>query len=214
MTVNDLAYSPDGTRLAAACGDSTVRVWDANTGKELLVIEGHSSCIGFSPDGSRLVTGSRNGTVLIWNAVTGKEQRKLETEMGDWVEERDDIRCVEFTHDGKQVCGAGWSHFFTWDAATGDKLSSTTHQAGADRSFPGTRAINPGTNQLVMANEKWAHVWDLKTGQKTRTLQTRLHILTLGIAPTKLQCVAISPDGTRVVGGSRNGTIRVWKLDE
>src|SRR4051812_48230473 len=40
--VNALAYSPDGTRLASASRDGTVKVWDLGNGRELLTYRGHA----------------------------------------------------------------------------------------------------------------------------------------------------------------------------
>src|SRR5262249_50658715 len=54
--VFDVAFSPDGTRLATAAGEAA-RLWDAHTGRELLTLPGHKdgvSCVAFSPDGTRL----------------------------------------------------------------------------------------------------------------------------------------------------------------
>ena len=44
---------------------STVRVWDAASGKELLVFDGHEGVLAaaFSPDGARIVSGSTDGTI-------------------------------------------------------------------------------------------------------------------------------------------------------
>ena len=57
-----MAFSPDGKRLASAsAGDKTVKVWDAQTGQELLTLKGHTgsvSSVAFSPDGKRLASGS------------------------------------------------------------------------------------------------------------------------------------------------------------
>jgi WD40 repeat protein/energy-coupling factor transporter ATP-binding protein EcfA2 len=67
--VVDLAFSADGTRLATAGGDGTVRVWDPRTGEQLLVLRGHKGSVisvAFSPEGSRLVSAGADGTVRIW----------------------------------------------------------------------------------------------------------------------------------------------------
>jgi WD40 repeat protein/DNA-binding SARP family transcriptional activator/class 3 adenylate cyclase len=67
--VVDLAFSGDGTRLATAGGDGTVRVWDPRTGDQLLVLRGHKGSVisvAFSPEGSRLASAGADGTVRIW----------------------------------------------------------------------------------------------------------------------------------------------------
>ena len=54
--VTTLSFSPDGRRLASAGFDAKVRVWDTETGQELLTLAGHKSWIWkvhFSPDGQR-----------------------------------------------------------------------------------------------------------------------------------------------------------------
>jgi WD40 repeat protein len=64
--VRGVVFSPDGKRLAGGAYDETVfapavKVWDAQTGQELLSLKGHTSNVSsaaFSPDGQRLVSGS------------------------------------------------------------------------------------------------------------------------------------------------------------
>ena len=64
-----MAFSPDGKRLATASYDHTAKVWDAESGKELLTLRGHSDNVygvAFSPDGKRLATASGDGTVQVY----------------------------------------------------------------------------------------------------------------------------------------------------
>ena len=78
--IHGVAFSPDGKRLASASGDNSVKVWDAQTGKETLTLKGHTGrieSVTFSPDGQRLATGSKDHTFRVWDAATGKEIREL-----------------------------------------------------------------------------------------------------------------------------------------
>jgi len=53
-----------------------VKVWDAQTGQELLALKGHTagvSSVTFSPDGKRLASAGGDNTVKVWEAQTGQE---------------------------------------------------------------------------------------------------------------------------------------------
>ncbi|MDE0017771.1 MAG: dockerin type I domain-containing protein [Candidatus Poribacteria bacterium] len=76
-TIGEIAYSPDGTRLAVA---SSIGIWiyDAQTGEELDLFVGHTgevSSIAYSPDGNTLASGSSDGTVLLWDIAPAEPPR-------------------------------------------------------------------------------------------------------------------------------------------
>ena len=58
---NSAAYSPDGQQIVTSSYDNTAKVWDADTGKELITLEGHNETVNsatYSPDGQKFVTAS------------------------------------------------------------------------------------------------------------------------------------------------------------
>jgi WD40 repeat protein len=66
--ITDARFSADGKRLLSASYDTTVRVWDVESGKELKRIQAHqpaAKCAAFSPDGKRIVSGGDDGAALI-----------------------------------------------------------------------------------------------------------------------------------------------------
>ena len=75
--MNSVCWSPDGSRIATASKDGTARVWDAQTGDEILALKGHNNevtSVCWSPDGSRIATASSDTTARIWGARGGAER--------------------------------------------------------------------------------------------------------------------------------------------
>ncbi|RMH16177.1 MAG: hypothetical protein D6698_10060, partial [Gammaproteobacteria bacterium] len=69
--------------------DNTIRLWNADTGKEVRVLYGHHSKVGsvaFSPDGQRIISGSIDSTTRLWDLATGKEiLRMVNFNDGEWI---------------------------------------------------------------------------------------------------------------------------------
>ena len=72
--VEAVAIAPDGSWLATAGWDDTVRIWDPVTGTQRHTLTGHTGsvqAVAIAPDGSWLATGSDDQTVRIWEPDSG-----------------------------------------------------------------------------------------------------------------------------------------------
>jgi WD40 repeat protein len=77
-----VAFSPDGTRLAAGCRDNTIRLIDVARRQQVAELRGHTDyvhSVGWSPDGTRLVSGSGDYTVRVWDSLTVQERARRAT---------------------------------------------------------------------------------------------------------------------------------------
>jgi len=75
-----LVYNRELNQLVSGCTECLLRIWDAETGKQLLKVgaDGHGpgvelTAAGLDPSGYRLATGAEDGSVKVWDAGSGQE---------------------------------------------------------------------------------------------------------------------------------------------
>ncbi len=202
--VYSVAFSPDGTRIVTGNDDKTAKVWNAQSGKELLTLEGHPDhvySVAFSPDGTRIV-GSSYKTVKVWDAQSGQELLTLKGRgwMAGYYYTTEDFHSVAFSPDGRRIVTVG-SYDETakvWDAKSGKDLLTLRGKPGRSVAF------SPDGGRIVTGSEdKTAKVWDAQGGKELFTLRVG----------SPVNSVVFSPDGTRIVTGSDDGKARVWRAD-
>jgi WD40 repeat protein len=183
-----------GMRLASAGQDGTVRVWDAESGDELLRLTGHDDwvhAVAFSPDGARLASAGQDGTVRVWDAASGDELLRL-TGHNDYV------NAVAFSPDGTCLASAGQDGTVrVWDAASGDELLRLTGHDG------GVHAVvfSHGMRLASAGQDGTVRVWDAASGDE---------LLRLTGHDDWRQAVVFSPDGARLASAGDDGTVRIW----
>lgn len=78
-SVTGVTWSPDGTTIASASADATIRLWDAATGDLLATLDDHQdsvSALAWSPDGRSLASASWDKTVRLWDLSAGPGRAK------------------------------------------------------------------------------------------------------------------------------------------
>ncbi|MFD8205942.1 NB-ARC domain-containing protein [Streptomyces sp. NPDC059695] len=125
--VSGVAIAPDGTWLATASKDGTVRVWDRATGEETARLTGHegeATGVAIAPDGTWLVTVGRDGTARIRDRDTGQETACL-------VGHHHAVLGVAVSPDGTWLATAGADATVrVWDRDTGRETGCLTGHRG------------------------------------------------------------------------------------
>ncbi|HWQ91763.1 MAG TPA: protein kinase, partial [Clostridia bacterium] len=191
------AYNPDGSFVATASEDQTVRVYATGDGQCLLTLNhpDKALCAEFSPDGSRIVTGCKDGHIRVWDARTGEVVLLLQGHSQA-------VLFTRFSPDGQLIASASRDNTARlWSVATGAALRPPLqHPTWVDYV-----AFHPDSRTLVTAClDHKARVWDVATGKKL--LADLKH--NDGISSAEF-----SPDGRSILTASFDGTARIWTLE-
>lgn len=192
----DVAFDPQGTKLASASLDRTARVWDVATGTETFVLRGHQSHVtgvDFEPDGRRLVTVSSDTNLRLWDLSTGN----LDTILAGHAAT---IWMVTRSPDGHTLATASDDH--TARLWPSDDPSEAIVLGGHTMPVWSVAFDATGERVVTASYDNTARVWT-REGQLITTLTGHAEGLWSAQFSRRDQVITISDDNT----------VRIWSLD-
>jgi WD40 repeat protein len=194
--VMDLAFSPDGKRLAVGAADNTLRVFDLETGDEQLKITSHSNwvtAVGWSKDGKRIASASRDKTAKVFNAENGE---LVITYAGH----SKPVRGVMFHPDDKQVFSSGADNkIHRWNVSDAKKTAEVGFGGPVYKLMNyGDVFIATSTDKSVRQFESQSHKLIRQyNGQQDWVLSSAFH-----------------PGTKRVAAGAFDGRVIIWNAED
>ena len=192
--VSAVAWSADGKRLATACLDFSIYLWDAESGRRLSALAGHISYIqslSFSHGGHLLASAGYDG-IRLWDADAGRPLSRFRG--SSWQ--------IHFSPDDKSLLG--WqegAHYGSLEVASGAECREL--YAPRDGRFQSGPAFSADGRILAAASNSKVRIWDAVSGNE------------IGSFPIKDKAdVAFSPDGRSLIVVDHVDGVRQRRLEK
>lgn len=203
-----LRLTPDLRFAFVGSRDGMLRLWDVQSGKCLVAVEGHESavrCVDVSADGRFALSGGADEVVGFWDLAEGRCLGRAAIPLPEGRPTPGAIRQVRLSGDASlALCATSYGTIFSWEFHSG---KGRTALKGPDEH---------GRTLVVSDDARWAlasggmggtenatvRLWDLSDGRLRHVLRGS------GFSEPK----GFSPDGTSAVTSGTDGKIHIWDI--
>jgi len=211
-----VSFSPDGKTIASCGEDSTIKLWNVESGQIVHTLQGHTRNVWdvkFSPDGNNLASGSFDKTVRIWNVRDGKQLHIL-------TDHTEAVVALAFSTDGQKLVSTSDDRTIkVWNTNNWSRIYSLEvpeHNQAADFSPDNKLLLTGGRDktalgeflQNIFGDSEYnkgvsMRLWDAQTGRLLQTFSKHSN---------DVNDVSFSPDGKWIASASSDKTIGLWQL--
>jgi WD40 repeat protein len=191
-SANSVAFNNDSKRVAVACEDKLVRVFDVANGALIEQFAGHNDrvlCLAYSADGKSLASGSNDKTSLL-HTLAGL--RAVAAHQGR-------INQMTLAGNAAQIATCGDDKVVAlWNTADLKQVRKYEGVAAAAKA-----TARGGDSQLLAAgDDRTLRVWNLGSGQPMANVQT----------PAPITAIAMNADGKKILVSGPDGIVRNYAL--
>lgn len=200
--VRSAVFSTDGSYIASASSDNTIRIWDAGNGERVVQpLQAHGNfvtSIAVAPDGSFLVSGSGDCSVRVWNIHNGES--KLSPLLGHTGR----VLSVAISTDGRLIASASADRTIRlWNTQSGHAASGPLH--GHEDGVSSVTFSMDGKSLVSGSLDQTVRMWDIEREQACRKFSL--------VCSHPVRTVILSPDGRLLAAlatGDFRGGIHLW----
>ncbi|KIM35783.1 hypothetical protein M413DRAFT_79084 [Hebeloma cylindrosporum] len=164
--VSSVAFSPDGKHVVSGSSDSTVRIWNPQTGKQVeRPLQGHTAPIvyvAFSADNGGIISTDKDNILRTWDAGTA------EPVGAPFRGHTQSVLCVAFSPDGKRIVSGSYDQTIRiWDVEAAEATGKPVGEPfrGHTKSVLCV-AFSPDGKRIVLGSyDQTIRIWDVEAAE-------------------------------------------------
>lgn len=199
--ITAIALDPDSKIIASGATDTTIKIWNLETGKLICTFSTHLtwgshkgviSSFAFSPIGQILASSSHDGTVKLWNLRSRACDRTFKRY----------ANCLAFSPNAQTLAAGGWdAKIKLYQLSNLDNAVTLEGHLNSINSI----AFSPNGRTVASASaDGTIKFWNAVSGENIHTLSGHQDSVT---------CLAFSAHGDTLFSGCADKTVRVWGVE-